>query len=354
MVDRLKFACFWALWTRSLATYKGFVNPLRHYNASDGSLRFVLQLHDSESTEDLALAVQDFLDHFDEYKANLAQLRKHRNVGHGRCIPTLVDTQNVWPTAQRIQAAGYSLSGRYVNVGAHDGHSDDPLYDYARMSNATGVAVERDPHRCERHRAALPNVHVACSEVTPQNIVSLIRPVLDTGEELDVLKVDIDSYDCPVLEMILPEVKAKIVLVEANPSIPPPYQWAMLHSPELWTFFNSFHSPEEVPIRGCSLAYEVQLLRRYGYDLVAFGGHDAVFTHESVRSAFLPYDVPMDEFDCYNEAFIAANGIPISRTRRWFFQLSDTQVGLPEIWNFFVDWMKANSPDQLFSFALRV
>eukprot|EP00435_Cladocopium_sp_Y103_P029463 s3566_g7.t1 len=58
MVDRLKFACFWALWTRSLATYKGFVNPLRHYNASDGSLRFVLQLHDSESTEDLALAVQ--------------------------------------------------------------------------------------------------------------------------------------------------------------------------------------------------------------------------------------------------------------------------------------------------------
>eukprot|EP00435_Cladocopium_sp_Y103_P025811 s1152_g6.t1 len=53
-------------------------------------------------------------------------------------------------------------------------------------------------------------------------------------------------------------------------------------------------------------------------------------------------------------AFIAANGIPISRTRRWFFQLSDTQVGLPEIWNFFVDWMKANSPDQLFSFALRV
>ncbi|CAL1130533.1 unnamed protein product [Cladocopium goreaui] len=25
---------------------------------------------------------------------------------------------------------------------------------------------------------------------------------------------------------------------------------------------------------------------------------------------------------------------------RWFFQFSDTQVGLPEIWNFFVDWMK--------------
>eukprot|EP00913_Durusdinium_trenchii_P002060 g1903.t1 len=39
-------------------TYKGFVNPLRHYNESDGSLRFVLQLDDSETTEELALAVQ--------------------------------------------------------------------------------------------------------------------------------------------------------------------------------------------------------------------------------------------------------------------------------------------------------
>lgn len=56
----------------------------------------------------------------------------------------------------------------------------------------------------------------------------------------------------------------------------------------------------EVPIRGCSLAYEVHLrhpqprhlwnplelrLRSYGYDLVAFGGHDAVFVHESARDS---------------------------------------------------------------------
>eukprot|EP00438_Fugacium_kawagutii_P009354 Skav212072 [mRNA] locus=scaffold867:54998:63119:+ [translate_table: standard] len=201
---------------------------------------------------------------------------------------------------------------RYINVGAHDGHSDDPLYEYARLSNATGIAVERDPERCKRHEAALPKVPVACSEasheaMTSRHSAGLMAILaakagpLESGKELDVLKVDIDSYDCPVLEMILPEVQAKIVLVEANPSIPPPYQWAMLHSAQLWAFFNSFHSPEEVPIRGCSLAYEVQLLRRYGYDLVAFGGHDAVFTHQSVRSAFQPYDVPMDEFDCYNE-----------------------------------------------------
>ncbi|CAE7247917.1 unnamed protein product [Symbiodinium necroappetens] len=70
----------------------------------------------------------------------------------------------------------------------------------------------------------------------------------------------------------------------------------------LWHFFANFSKPEEVPIRGCSLSYEVQLLRRFGYDLIAFGGHDAVFAHESVRSAFRAFtEVPMDEFDCYNK-----------------------------------------------------
>jgi len=338
---------------RVQSTYKGFINPLRHYNESTGTLRFVLQLEDGESAENLSIAIEDFLGHFEEYKDNLAQLRRSRNVGHGRCAPTLVDTQNIWPTLERISDAGFQLTRRYINVGAHDGHSDDPLYKYASLSKASGIAVERDPERCSRHREALPLVDVVCSEVTPQNVISLVKPVLSEGLELDVLKVDIDSYDCPVLEMLLPEITAKVVLVEANPSIPPPYQWAMLHHPKLWDFFNSFSNPEEVPIRGCSLAYEVQLLRRYGYDLVAFGGHDAVFTHESVRSAFAPYEIPMDEFDCYNEAFIAANGIPIDRTRHWFFQQKDVQVGLPDIWDFFVDLMKANSP-RLFPFALRV
>mmetsp|Transcript_23807 Transcript_23807/g.42149 ORF Transcript_23807/g.42149 Transcript_23807/m.42149 type:complete len:127 (-) Transcript_23807:9-389(-) len=126
----------------------------------------------------------------------------------------------------------------------------------------------------------------------------------------------------------------------------------MLYHPELWNFFINFSKPQEVPIRGCSLSYEVQLLRRYGYDLIAFGGHDAVFAHETVREAFWP-PVPMDEFDCYNKAFIAANGIGIDWTRNLFYQVPDVQDGLPKIWEFFLNWMKVHSPT-LFPFALRV
>merc|ERR1712159_985275 len=103
----------------------------------------------------------------------------------------------------------------------------------------------------------------------------------------------------------------------------------MLYHPELWPFFYGYAPPEEVPIRGCSLAYEVDLLRRFGYDFLAFGGHDALFVHQDFRHAWSPLEPPMDEFDCYNEAFIAANGIPISHTRRWFFEINSTHKALP-------------------------
>mmetsp|Transcript_17444 Transcript_17444/g.52703 ORF Transcript_17444/g.52703 Transcript_17444/m.52703 type:complete len:358 (-) Transcript_17444:75-1148(-) len=334
----------------SCATYKGFVNPLKHYNPETGGILW-LNLSDSEPAQELLWAIQDFDRNLEEYFGTVKTLAGHR-VGRARCQPTLVDTQNLWPTAERLQGAGFALEGRYVNVGAADGQKDDPVYEYAIRTNATGIAVDRDPARCELHRRALPLVRVECSEVTPQNVEGLVAGAMAPPAVLDILKVDIDSYDCPVLEVLLRTLSAKIVLVEANPSIPPPYQWAMLHHPELWEFFNGFSSPEEVPIRGCSLAYEVDLLRRHGYDFIAFGGHDAVFTHQSVRSAWLPMEPPVDEFDCYLEAFIAANGIPISLTRRWFFELNDTQQALPEIWDFFVNWMREHSP-RLFPFALR-
>eukprot|EP00928_Gymnodinium_smaydae_P072546 TRINITY_DN55894_c0_g1_i1.p1 TRINITY_DN55894_c0_g1~~TRINITY_DN55894_c0_g1_i1.p1 ORF type:complete len:369 (-),score=85.63 TRINITY_DN55894_c0_g1_i1:130-1236(-) len=331
-------------------TFKGFVNPLRHYDPETGKV-FLLNLTDSEPGEELLQSIKDFIAREDEHMSTLLELSRHR-VGRERCQPALVDTQNIWPLIDRLRQAGVQLDGRYVNIGAADGQTDDPLFEYARQLNATGVAVERDPKRCARHREALPLVDVQCTAVTPQNVVDLVASSLPPPLRVDVLKVDIDSYDCPVLEVLLERLTAKIVIAEVNPSVPPPYQWAMLHHPQLWDFFDSFHSPEEVPIRGCSLAYEVDLMRRFGYDFVAFGGHDALFTHSSVRAAWSPLVPPMDEFDCYNEAFIAANGIPIAKTRRWFFEQNDTQAGLPEIWDFFAGWMQENSP-RAFPFALR-
>jgi len=332
------------------STFHGYVNPLKHYDPATGSV-FAFNLTDGEDINDLSVAIEDFLSRKDEIRQTVATLSRWR-VGHQRC-DTSLDTQNVWPHVQRLREAGFATEGRYVNVGGNDGRSDDPLFEYAQTLKAVGVAIERDPVLCERHRANLPQVNVVCEEVTPQNIVGLVSQGMALPASIDVLKIDIDSYDCPVLEELLPVLKAKIVLMEVNPSIPPPYQWAMLHHPKLWPFFNGHANPREVPIRGCSLAYEVDLLRRYDYDFLAFGGHDALFAHRSVRDAWHPLKPPMDEFDCYNEAFIAANGIPIERTRHWYFDINDTQAALPEIWDFFVGWMQSNEAPSIFPFALR-
>eukprot|EP00929_Paragymnodinium_shiwhaense_P009817 TRINITY_DN114180_c0_g1_i1.p1 TRINITY_DN114180_c0_g1~~TRINITY_DN114180_c0_g1_i1.p1 ORF type:complete len:353 (-),score=63.13 TRINITY_DN114180_c0_g1_i1:347-1405(-) len=339
-------------WTLALAirqgqsaTFHGYVNPLSHYNEEKNAV-FAFNLPDAETTEQLTEAVQTFQHNWEKYQLTVESLSRGR-IGQERC-DTTQDTQNMWPHMEKLQAAGYALSRKYVNIGANDGKVDDPLYEYAWRTNASGVAVERDEENCRRHKENLPSVDVVCSEVTPQNAAMLIGDGLD----LDILKVDIDSYDCPVLESLLQVTSAKLVLVEANPSIPPPYKWAMLYHPGLWPFFWGFKRPEAVPIRGCSLAFEIDLLRQYGFDFLAFGGHDAVFVHRSVRDAWLPQQLPMDEFDCYNDAFIAANGISIAQTRRWFYEVNDTHAGLQEIWDFFTGWMLENA-GQTFPFSLR-
>eukprot|EP00747_Dinoflagellata_sp_TGD_P191886 gnl/TRDRNA2_/TRDRNA2_55898_c0_seq1.p1 gnl/TRDRNA2_/TRDRNA2_55898_c0~~gnl/TRDRNA2_/TRDRNA2_55898_c0_seq1.p1 ORF type:complete len:349 (+),score=48.57 gnl/TRDRNA2_/TRDRNA2_55898_c0_seq1:57-1103(+) len=331
-------------------TFRGYINPLKYYNTETGSY-FGFKLEDGESQEELTQAIGDFFERRDIYRETLSQLSQRRK-GRARCDIS-ISTDNLWPIAERIMHAGVALDGRYVNIGANDGVIDDPLSEYVRNLNATGVAVERDPALCARHQGNFPQVRVACSAVTPQNVVALVSEGWAPPMRADILKIDIDSYDCSVAEALLEVFEGKFVLLEANPSIPPPYQWAMLYHQGLWDFFNSQEHPEEVPIRGCSLAYEIDLLSRFGYDFLAFGGHDALFVHRSLRDALAPLEPPMDEFECYNEAFIAANGIPISLTRRWFFEVNDTHTGLTEIWDFFTSWMVKNVSG-LFPFALRI
>lgn len=334
---------------KSLATYKGYVNPLSHYNENTGQVA-ALNIEFAESADQLVPIVEDFLVHRDEYMSNV-MIASGARVGTSHCAD-IVDTQNIWPTLKQIQDAGFELKGQYVNIGAGDGQRDDPLFQYVQELKATGVAVEQNASCCESHRKVFPQVKVECSEVTPQNILYLLGDAVESEDMLDILKIDIDSFDCPVLEVVLDKLSAKLILMEVNPSIPPPYQWSMLHHSKLWEFFNAYHDTREVPIRGCSLSYEVDMLKRHGYDLLMFGGHDAIFSHHSIRDTWLPHRPPVDEFSCFNKAFIVANGIPIELTRRWFYQMSDKQAVLPEIYEFFTNWMLTNA-SQLFPFALR-
>jgi hypothetical protein len=80
-------------------------------------------------------------------------------------------------------------------------------------------------------------------------------------------------------------------------------------------------SMKDWPLRGMSLSYAVDVMRRHNYDFVAFGFHDAVFVHHSLSRVY-SFVTPYDEYDCYHQAFIMSNGIPIRSTRRWFYKMN--------------------------------
>ena len=77
------------------------------------------------------------------------------------------------------------------------------------------------------------------------------------------LKMNIDSCECPLTEAIVQERKVRIVVMETNHDIPPPIIFCLNYSPDT-RFCVKPHA-----YYGCSLQYQVNMLDRYGYQLIA-------------------------------------------------------------------------------------
>eukprot|EP01065_Artemidia_motanka_P006267 TRINITY_DN13082_c0_g1_i1.p1 TRINITY_DN13082_c0_g1~~TRINITY_DN13082_c0_g1_i1.p1 ORF type:complete len:396 (+),score=125.77 TRINITY_DN13082_c0_g1_i1:69-1190(+) len=87
---------------------------------------------------------------------------------------------------------------------------------------------------------------------------------------LDLLKVDIDSYDCDLAEAILSAgYRPTIVQIEISPHWPPGVRATMRPG------------GRNVMSSGCSCAAAVELGRRFGYRLITAFGIDVTMIHES-------------------------------------------------------------------------
>lgn len=169
----------------------------------------------------------------------------------------------------------------------------------------------------------------------------------------DVIKVDVDSYDAEIVRAILDSgIRAIGFLVEINPSIPPPYRFAMGYHPDLHQTIVALGYARWA-MRGMSLGYAVSLFGGFGYDLVSFGIHDAFFIDH--RFGFVYEDrPPFSEIDCFRKSFVSVNGVPIRNTRRWFFT-SAYDDGLREIYAFFENFTRSRNLDiNTFPFVLDI
>ena len=98
-----------------------------------------------------------------------------------------------------------------LNVGAADGQADDPLSALSHRAGSNVIAVERNPELCEQYRRNFPRAVLICDALTPENSREKIFAAAAGWEQgggrrrlpLSVLKIDIDSFDCSLAEMLI-------------------------------------------------------------------------------------------------------------------------------------------------------
>lgn len=219
------------------------------------------------------------------------------------------------------------LSSRIVNIGAAG--EADPIRPLVLQHRNIFRGVYVDPgtsHVAQmREDLAGSGMHLHEGYATPETIEGILRDggLLEIAPHwIDVLKVDIDTYDCDVANAILELVGGSlIVIMEVNP-LPPPIMFAR-------HFAKGVQESNEVPhpLHGCSLAYQVRLLERHGLVLWRYTGQDAVYLHREVLSALQTRPEGMDEMLCYQEATIMQHrDIPIRFSQEWFFQLTPAEA----------------------------
>jgi len=252
--------------------------------------------------------------------------------------------------------------GRFVNIGANDGIMGDPLGTSLKKRHLThALAIEMDRVNCKKHRRNLPHVHLACDVATPESIWDLVRSWTPLNSSVwrrdeaspkvrelpvDVLKIDIDSYDCAVAEELLHggqlgrlflRLKPSFVVLETNDGIPPPIKMSMRYQRSTSKVdVESWYCEGNTPLAGCSLSYQAAMMAKAGYGLVWVKTFNAVFAHNSL----IPWLTeasgglirgPLDEIDCYANIQISTHCVGSRQIRRWFLEGTPVWKVLEEV-----------------------
>ncbi len=163
---------------------------------------------------------------------------------------------------RKINEAFLDDSGRYVvNLGCRDGKLKDPCYELYQ-EGYPGLAVDASPD-LPKLFDNLPQAEVrklVGTLVTPANIADVLR---DAGcpARPALIKIDIDSYDGPVLEAALAAIEPDVIHVEVNAEFPPPLRFTVQYDPR-------YRHSWKAGFAGCSLSYLTSICRPRGYELL--------------------------------------------------------------------------------------
>ena len=122
-------------------------------------------------------------------------------------------------------------------------------------------------------------------ELTPANIDSYLHEH-HIGIDIDLLKLDIDSFECDYLEAILHAgFRPKVIDIECASSYPPPIKFRAFHSESA-----SWDSLSATPFGGCSLQEACDILKPFNYSILQYPLEDGWFVQKEYIGLFGPLE----------------------------------------------------------------
>jgi tetratricopeptide (TPR) repeat protein len=209
---------------------------------------------------------------------------------------------------EAIRAAFPDETGTYVvNLGCRDGKRKDPCYELYRQGYP-GLAIDAADIPALHANLPQPEVRkVLGTPLTPANVVEILRregcpdrPVL--------LKIDIDSFDGPLLKAALADIDPDVVYIEINADFPPPLRFAIEYDPR-------YEPSGRAGFFGCSVAYAAAVGRAAGYELLQVDLSDPPHHQDAtlVKERYLPVfgvEQPVDERELFlREPFRVGRGL---------------------------------------------
>jgi hypothetical protein len=188
-----------------------------------------------------------------------------------------------------------------VNFGAADGAGgiDDPTMGLL-SEEATGALLvdgQQDSNLFAKYPNRTNVKILKGRKISPIDVVDLLRSHSVPKNDA-ILKIDIDSWECSLLQRILDSGYApSIIMTEINTCFPPPLRFSVApdgvipdlgeYEKEIWQQENCFF--------GCSLASQADILISRGYKLLEVDGWDATFLHASIAHAFNPLPETLED-----------------------------------------------------------
>ena len=153
----------------------------------------------------------------------------------------------------------------FVDIGAGDGVDASNTFNLVQKGYK-GHMLEIDDSKFAKLAVIYqdyPNVQLYKTKVTPNNVVDLLSS-FELSKEIDVLNLDIDSYDYEVLEKILPNFQFQILILEINPMFPKSIDFSVTYEKDFEWELNQF--------QGASLSMFYKLLKKHNYSCVHING----------------------------------------------------------------------------------